>query len=401
MSGLYLYDDLVARTFEPFALTRPTSELRTGVELIRARWESALRARAAGSIVATHLGEFEELDAPPAVSTTIPAGSIVANSRCVVPLEWISQEADIWTCHGRVAAVRLRVQLDVEELDGGEAPLESLEAAGNRNVGIEGRWLTEVWSIVTDLAAQLQDDISRLAPALDCISAAHVTVLGNNPVYIERGANVEPLVVIDATSGPVLVRAGATVRAFTRLVGPLAIGKNASVLGDRVAGCSIGEMCVVRGEIADSVILGHSNKAHDGFVGHSYLGRWVNLGAGTTTSNMKNTYGSVALWTPSGIRDSGAVRLGSFFGDHVKTGIGLRLTTGSVVGAGSNIYGSAMPPKYVPPFSWGEGEELGAYDIEKFLLTAERAMTRRQVGLGRRGRRQLVAACAKSRRSAL
>ena len=401
MTGLYLYDDLVARSFEPFALTRPTSELRAGVELIRVRWESALRARAAGSVVAHHLADFEELDAPPAATTSTPAGSILVNSRCVVPLEWTSQEADLWMCRGLVAAVRLRAELDVEELEGGEAPLESLAAAGNRRVEFDGRWLTEVWSFITDLGAQLQEDISRLAPTLDCISTDHVTVLGGNPVFIERGASVEPMVVVDATAGSVLVRSGASVRAFTRLAGPVAIGRNVNILGDRVAGSSIGETSIVRGEMSDSVLLGHSNKSHDGFVGHSYLGRWVNLGAGTTTSNMKNTYGSVALWTPSGIRDSGAVRLGSFFGDHVKTGIGLRLTTGSVVGAGSNIYGGAMPPKYVPPFSWGEGEELGAYDIEKFLLTAERAMTRRHVGLGGRGRRQLVAACAKSRRSTL
>ncbi|MBC7788455.1 MAG: hypothetical protein H7Z74_00805 [Anaerolineae bacterium] len=401
MSGLYLYDDFVARGFEPFALTRPISELRSGVEIIRIRWESALRCPATGSVVASHLGDFEELDAPPPANATIPAGSILANSRCVVPLELTSQEADVWMCRGLVAAVRLRAALAVEALASGETPLESLETTGNRRVEIEGRWLTEVWSFITDLAAQLQDDIGRLGPTLDCVTPAHTTVLGHNRVFFERGATIEPMVIADATDGPILVRSGASVRAFTRLGGPVAIGKNVKVLGDRVAGSSIGEMSIVRGEISDSVMLGHSNKAHDGFVGHSYLGRWVNLGAGTTTSNMKNTYGSVGLWTPLGMRDSGAVRLGSFFGDHVKTGIGLRLTTGSVVGAGSNIYGGAIPPKYVPPFSWGEGEELGAYDIEKFLLTAERAMTRRHVGLGGRGRRQLVAACAKSRRSTL
>ncbi|MGI9078972.1 MAG: putative sugar nucleotidyl transferase, partial [Gemmatimonadaceae bacterium] len=283
MSGLYLYDDFVARAFEPFALTRPTSELRAGVELIRARWESALGTRATGSVVAPHLADFEELGAPPAVITTIPAGSIVANSRCVVPLGWSGQDTDVWMCHGLVAAVRVRAELNVEELEGGEAPLESLGATGNRTVEIDGRWLTEVWSFITDLGAQLRDDISRLAPTLDCISAAHLTVVGSNPVFIERGAAVESMVIVDATAGPVLVRSGASVRAFTRLTGPVAIGKNASVLGDRVAGCSIGEMSVVRGEMSESVLLGHSNKSHDGFVGHSYLGRWVNLGAGTTT----------------------------------------------------------------------------------------------------------------------
>ena len=140
-------------------------------------------------------------------------------------------------------------------------------------------------------------------------------------------------------------------------------------------------------------LLGHSNKAHDGFVGHSYLGRWVNLGAGTTTSNMKNTYGTVALWTPQGVRDTRLQFLGTLFGDHAKTGIGLRLTTGSVVGAGANVY-DRMPPKAVPPFSWGGGAPYGEYDGERFVTVAARAMARRQVTLGERARRQLRAAFA-------
>jgi hypothetical protein len=122
------------------------------------------------------------------------------------------------------------------------------------------------------------------------------------------------------------------------------------------------------------------------------LGRWVNLGAGTTTSNLKNTYGTVSLATPAGTRDTGLIKMGTFFGDHVKTGIGLRLTTGTVIGAGSSIHGAAMPPKNVPPFSWGEGGSLGEYELDKFVRTAERAMGRRGVPLGNSARRQLAAA---------
>jgi UDP-N-acetylglucosamine diphosphorylase / glucose-1-phosphate thymidylyltransferase / UDP-N-acetylgalactosamine diphosphorylase / glucosamine-1-phosphate N-acetyltransferase / galactosamine-1-phosphate N-acetyltransferase len=199
------------------------------------------------------------------------------------------------------------------------------------------------------------------------------------------------------TAGPVLVRARAAVRAFTRLVGPCSIAAGVNVLGDRVHGCAIGETTIVRGELSETIVLGHSNKAHDGFVGHSYLGRWVNLGAGTITSNLKNSYGTVRVWTPEGTRDTGVNKLGSFFGDHVKTGIGARLTTGSVIGAGSNIFGTAMPPKYVPPFSWGEGEALSVYRLEEFLRTAQRAMTRRSVALTERTRRQFAAAHARSR----
>lgn len=123
----------------------------------------------------------------------------------------------------------------------------------------------------------------------------------------------------------------------------------------------------------------------------------MNLGAGTITSNLKNTYGPVALWTPQGMQNTGMSKLGTFFGDHVKTGIGLRLTTGSVIGAGSNIYGSAMPPKHVPPFSWGQGDTLATYHLDQFLTVAERAMARRGVALGDRGRRQLATAHTRSR----
>ena len=204
------------------------------------------------------------------------------------------------------------------------------------------------------------------------------------------------MVCLDTRAGPVLLRRGAVVHGYSRLVGPCAVAEGATILGDRVNGCAIGEASLVRGEISETVVLGHANKAHDGFVGHSYLGRWVNLGAGTITSNLKNTYGTVALWTPDGVRDTGVLKLGTLFGDHVKTGIGVRLTTGSVMAAGSNVYGTVMPPKFVPPFSWGEGDALGMYRADKFLETAERAMARRQVRLGAGARRQLTAAHERS-----
>jgi UDP-N-acetylglucosamine diphosphorylase/glucosamine-1-phosphate N-acetyltransferase len=177
-------------------------------------------------------------------------------------------------------------------------------------------------------------------------------------------------------------------------VGPVAVAAGSSILGGRVDSCSIGETSMVHGEISNTIVLGHTNKSHDGFVGHSYLGRWVNLGAGTITSNLKNTYGAVQLWTPDGLCDTGAIKLGSFIGDHVKTGIGTRLTTGSLIGAGSNLYGGPMPPKYVPPFSWGEGDDLAMYRLDKFLENAARAMARRGVMLSERERSQLAAAHA-------
>ncbi|MGH7718936.1 MAG: putative sugar nucleotidyl transferase, partial [Gemmatimonadaceae bacterium] len=387
MSQLFLYDDESAREFEPFSLTRPVSELRAGVELVRQRWEQALSLRADGSLSAPHLAGFEDpaSGAPPVWLEAVPKGAVIANSRCVPAAGLVAAPADVWTCGGQVAAVRRARSVEPDELSGGRLALESLAGTAARRGELpgRGRWLAEPWSFIVQLLPQLFDDIAALGPLMSCTRPA-ATVLGEHAVYVEEGACVEPHVVLDATAGPILLRAGATVRAFTRLVGPCAVWHGATVLGDRVHGCSIGEGSIVRGEISESVVLGNANKTHDGFVGHSYLGRWVNLGAGTITSNLKNTYGTVSMWTPRGIRDTGVAKLGTLFGDHVKTGIGVRLTTGTVVGAGSNVYGSEMPPKYVPPFSWGDGHSLRPYRLDKFLETAERAMGRRQVPLGER-----------------
>ena len=403
---LFLYDDAAARKFEPFALTRPLGEMRAGSELIRRRWERLLGRPATGALAAQHLAGFQELGAPSVLAgtlapRTLPAGAILVNTRCVVELAARAGAAPtvgVWLCKGRVAAVRLARDTPFSELALGEPPLESLAARGSTMAEVAGVWLDAVWDLIVELPELLCRDIAATAPGLECEVPQQAVVIGGGEesIFVERGATVEPLVCFDVSAGPVLVRRGTTVRAFTRLVGPCAIASDVKILGDRVECCSIGEVSMVHGEISHTIVLGHSNKGHDGFVGHSYLGRWVNLGAGTITSNLKNTYGVVQLWTPDGTRDTGAVKLGSFIGDHVKTGIGLRLTTGSVLGAGSNLYGGEMPPKYVPPFSWGEGDDLSMYRLDKFIENASRAMARRGVTLGESERQQLAAAHARS-----
>jgi hypothetical protein len=124
------------------------------------------------------------------------------------------------------------------------------------------------------------------------------------------------------------------------------------------------------------------------------IGRWANLGAGTITSNLKNSYGTVSCWSPSGMRDTGMQFLGSLIGDHVKTGIGTRLTTGGVIGAGANCFGTPMPAKVVAPFAWGEASHWELFALDKFLLVAERMMQRRGRTLSAEMRDCLAAAHA-------
>ena len=389
----FLYEDERARTFEPFALTRPVAELRAGAVLVRHRWESGVGARADGIVGPPHLADFEELDAPGAAPDLLPAGSIVANSRCVLTLGSLPEDVETWTCEGRVAAARLARAVRTADLDGGRLPLEELAGAGGETTEVNGRWLDEPWHLVRDLPVQLTEDIEAVGPRLTTSVPQGAIVIGTRGLYVEEGAVVEPHVVFDVTAGPILVLRGAAVRAFSRLTGPVAVGEGSTILGGDIAASSIGDTCKVRGEMSNTVVLGHSNKGHDGFVGHSYLGRWVNLGAGTTTSNLKNTYGTVQLRTSQGQRDTGMQFLGTLFGDHAKTGIGLRLTTGTVLGAGANVW-DRMPPKLVEPFAWGGGAPYDRYALDRFLTVAGRAMARRHIELGDRGRLQLAAAHA-------
>lgn len=392
MTSLFLYDDATARGFEPFALTRPTCELRAGALLLRERWERALAGRATGVITSAHLADFDEPWGVPVASGKLAKGSILANSRFAVSLSPLSA-GDAWACDGRLAAVTLPRDVDASELADGTVSLESLARAGARPVAIGGRWIENIWDFIAFLSPMLVEDIMAMSSReLSHAKIGEGLKVGDHAVLMEPGARIEPQVFFDTTAGPVLVRRNATVMAFTRMVGPCVVGEHSQVGGDKIANVSIGDVCKVHGEVSSTIFLGHCNKGHDGFVGHSYLGRWVNLGAGTTTSNLKNTYGDVQLWTPAGERDTGQQFLGTLFGDHVKTGIGMVLNTGTVIGAAANVYGGVMPPKAVPPFGWGDVPPYTTYRVDKFLEVAKRMMERRHVELSARQARQLRAA---------
>lgn len=392
MSALYFYDDSRARRLEPFALTRPASELRAGAMTLRRRWERITGLETKGFVGAEHLAEFDEQGAPPCITGgEIPAGSIVVNSRFIISLDADAKKFDLLMNGGAGCAIRLARALPVKDLADGSVDLGSLQTSfgGQR---VPGRWISDVWDYIAALGDQLKEDIPILCRELTSRKPLPGSTMGEGELFIHESAEIAPYVVFDTTEGPIYIQEGAVIHPFTRLVGPLAIGCHCQVMGDRVATSSFGDYSKVRGEVSNSIVLGYSNKGHEGFLGHSYLGRWVNLGALTTTSNLKNTYGPVQLWTPSGLSDSGQQFLGTFFGDYAKTGIGMMLSTGTVIGTGANIYGSHAPPKAVRPFSWGGDEPYDEYEVEKFLVTAERMMERRHVALSEKGKNQLRAA---------
>jgi UDP-N-acetylglucosamine diphosphorylase/glucosamine-1-phosphate N-acetyltransferase len=259
-------------------------------------------------------------------------------------------------------------------------------------VEVAGKLLAGVWDLVGDLATVLPADLERMRSAqAGGVIPRGTTVLGDPALVLAAEAAVEPGVVFDVRQGPIFLSPGVEVRSTARLAGPLAVAREARLVGGEISGSAIGPRCVVRGEVSGAVFLGYANKSHDGFLGSSVVGRWVNLGAGTITSNLKNTYGPVRLRLGATRYETGLIFLGSLIGDHVKTAIGTMLPTGCVIGVGANLFGSRRPPSEVPAFAWGVDEPGGVLECGRFVEIAERVLPRRDVAVDDRTRRYLAA----------
>lgn len=208
------------------------------------------------------------------------------------------------------------------------------------------------------------------------------TVIGDPAlIFLEEGARVEAST-LNTSSGPIWIGPGAEVMEGCMIRGPFALGEHAQLkMGAKIYGaCSFGPHCRVGGEVNNSVILGYSNKGHDGFLGNSVLGEWCNLGADTNTSNLKNTYGEVKAWSyhAEAMVPTGQQFLGLVMGDHAKSSINTMFNTGTVAGVCANIFGGGFPPKHIPSFAWGGAEGMQTAAPDKVFSTCRRVMERRQ-----------------------
>jgi len=381
---LVIFDDVRARAWFPFTLTRPAGELLLGTLTLRERLERVTRTKCMGYVADPGLAGFDEPGAP-RVLNAIPVQErtrMYLSSRCV--LDWdakvdVSQEATLTVGNQVVGWV-------VPSESAPPTAADLLTPANGRGTQqtLGGQVIENVWDLIHHNPDQIARDIRHLRPGVSA-QPEHVHRIGDHPLICDEHVGIEPGVVFDLTDGPVWLGDGVRVRAFSRIAGPMYVGADTILLGGPYIASSIGTLCKVHGEIEESIILGYSNKAHDGFLGHAYVGMWVNLGAMTTNSDLKNNYSSVRIATPEGEVDSGLMKLGCLIGDHVKTAIGTLLNTGTVIGPGANVFGG-MPPKYVPPFTWGNGE----YDLDKFLETATRAMYRLEIELSESQRELLT-----------
>lgn len=210
------------------------------------------------------------------------------------------------------------------------------------------------------------------------MDGAHL--IEKNNIYIEEGAVVNPGVVLDASEGPIFIDKNAKIFPNAFVQGPSYIGESSLVKVGAMLyeNVSIGKISKVGGEVEDTVFFPYSNKQHAGFIGHAYIGSWVNIGADTNCSDLKNNYGPVRFYNNGDMVNSGLQFLGLTMGDHSKAAINTMFNTGTIVGFSCNIFGAGFPSKYIPSFSWGGADAITTYDIHKSIETAKRVLARRK-----------------------
>ncbi len=241
------------------------------------------------------------------------------------------------------------------------------------------------WDFISDLSSKINDDIEIFVKKVKWINkfkikSKSIEIIGKSKnLYIHQDSSIYPHVVFDVSSGPIIVDKNVKISPFSFLEGPLYIGPNTHIDNARITGgCIIGTNCRIGGEIENSIICDFSNKHHEGFLGHSFVGHWVNIGALATTSDLKNNYGLVKLNINDSHINTGTIKFGSILGDFVKVGIGTMLNTGTVIDIGSTIVNSRVNG-YIKPFTWADG--ISRYRLDKFINDTKKIMARRNQNL--------------------
>jgi UDP-N-acetylglucosamine diphosphorylase/glucosamine-1-phosphate N-acetyltransferase len=394
-----VFEDAGWRRLYPVTLSRPAFECRTGGATLGRRLAAQLagagyprvdllcRALLRPLVERAHPGHA--VNHPPGGETVFVNGRLLLLGKSLeTVLELLDKDAAV-QIHGEPAVLKLSAGEAGGYYEDLQRALETGAAAPlPRTLAVTGppedaRMVRYLWDLVSWNPAVLEDDFewAKEHPKGDEPKMAPgAQILGKEHIMFREGVRLEPGSILDARPGPILLGEGVRIEHNAVVVGPASIGPHSTLkMGARIyGGVSLGPVTRIGGEVDASIVQGHANKQHDGFLGHAYLGAWTNLGAGTDNSDLKNNYSPVRVWTPDGEVNTELLLCGLFLGDHSKTAIGTRFNTGTVVGFSANVFGDGFPPRHVPSFSWGS-EEGGAYRMDRALETARAVMARRKV----------------------
>jgi UDP-N-acetylglucosamine diphosphorylase/glucosamine-1-phosphate N-acetyltransferase len=379
---LVVFEDAAWAQLSPLADLLPVPALRLGGGTLARRWAGATGLELAAVVARpAALAAWSEAPKPAA----LPAdGETLAINAAALPGLWLDAALERrgpgrWVSGGRVAGALVPNVHLAAGLAKGE-PLEPfLSGLPLEEIGVSAEFIAWPWDFVARNPAALAADLARLPARVDGAVDPRAVLISPGRIAVAAGARVDPLAVLDAREGPIALGRDVVVLSGTVVVGPCVVGEGTHLLGGLIGRSTIGPGCRIAGEVDECIWQGWANKRHHGFVGHSVIGEWVNLGALTTTSDLKNNYGSVRVWVDGREIESGQIKVGAFIGAHTKTGIGSLLPTGASIGSGSNLFGGGrFAPRAVPPFAWWDGERLVEHRLEPFLATARIAMGRRE-----------------------
>jgi UDP-N-acetylglucosamine diphosphorylase/glucosamine-1-phosphate N-acetyltransferase len=367
--NIILFDDPSLRVaLLPFTFTRPVSSIRVGILTISEKWEKRLHLKVSVKTEAYLQKKF------PVVST---ADNLLING-AVCPDDLLIDSIKALPSGYYLVKKALLIAARNPE-----------EEMNTKNT-IEYQDLFTVidhpWKIFRENAAQLRLDFKLITSGRISarIEDKHTVIYGEENIFIEEGVSILAAV-LNAESGPIYLGKNSIIQEGVMIRGSFALCESAQInMGAKIRGdTTVGPFSKVGGEVSNSVIFGNSNKAHDGYLGNSVLGEWCNLGAATNTSNLKNNYDTVKLWSHAerNLFDTKLQFCGLMMGDHNKAGINTMFNTGTVVDVCSNIFGAGFPPNYIPSFSWGGSTGFVTYQFDKAIETIQRVMQRRNIEL--------------------
>jgi UDP-N-acetylglucosamine diphosphorylase/glucosamine-1-phosphate N-acetyltransferase len=373
---ILLFDDPAIRPrLLPFTFTRPVAALRCGILTIAEKWQQRLGSEQMGYLTEAYLqGKF------PTGSTQGPAlvinGAVCPDDLLVQQVQAL-QPGEALFDENMLVAAHLADASQVAELiqDGFQRTRDVVEPVTA---------IKDVWHLFLRNGAEIRRDFDFLTKGRQSqpVGDAHTIVYAPENIFIEEGVKIRAAI-LNAEDGPIYLGKNSQVHEGAIIKGPLALCEGSHInAGAKMRGDNtVGPFSKVGGEVGNSILLGFSNKGHDGYLGNSVIGEWCNLGADTNTSNLKNNYAPVKIWSHSAGRfvNTGQQFCGLMMGDHSKCGINTMFNTGTVVGVGANIFGAGFPRTFIPSFSWGGAAGFETFRLPKVAEVAERVMARRQL----------------------
>ncbi|TKJ39722.1 hypothetical protein CEE37_10610 [candidate division LCP-89 bacterium B3_LCP] len=395
--AIVLFEDQAAITTEPLSLTRPVWDLRCGIRTLREKILAYFPQAAEYHFTRPYLsGNY-----PGAKPSPEKGIDLLWINGCLIPGVNFKRVLDLapgdaLVSDGRVIAFcgnppsgwEAGTALDLHEFNS----IEAVKLSGSGTPGVQatpttealtniGVLVTYIWEAIGAMNEQIDIEARELRSLgqLDGNVHKNASLVSEEDIYLADGSDIMSGVVLDASNGPIVADEGVIIGYNSIIEGPVYLGAGSQVKPlSHIRGSCFGEQSRMGGEVSVSIIQDYSNKQHGGFLGHSYIGSWCNLGSGTETSNLKNNYTPVKVQVGSKLVDTGQLFVGLMMGDHSKSAIGSVFNTGTVMGVGSMIFGAGFPPRYVPSFNWGGAEKLTKYPLKPTLETARSVMRRRQ-----------------------